>query len=188
MVPDWIVSDSKPQNDFQMKNTNTFGVHFILRRNKEKDGLCPVHARITVNKSRVEMSLKKFLSVKEWNNGKGCAKPTTTRLKEFNSFLEEVRSKLVTHYQELVLHNQDVYAEAVKNAYLDIDPKAEEAKKNAEPEKTLRWLIKEHNTIMQAVLKKGSLKNYYTTERYIHKFLDKTYKSGDTSLGMQFKL
>lgn len=32
-----------------MRSSSTFGVHFILRMNKEKDGIAPVYVRINVN-------------------------------------------------------------------------------------------------------------------------------------------
>jgi hypothetical protein len=41
-----------------MRNENTFGIHFILRMNKVKNGKAPLYARITVNSSRIEISLK----------------------------------------------------------------------------------------------------------------------------------
>lgn len=165
-----------------MKNTNSFGVHFVLRRNKAVDGKCPVYVRIIVNKSRVEMAMKKSLPEKDWNDGKGAAKSNTQQLKEFNSFLEEVRSKLVTHYQEFILHGENVSAEAVKSAYLGMDADALEILKECTQEKTLLWLVKEHNTVMQQVLKKGSMKNYFTTERYVKKFLKEKYPAGDIAL------
>ena len=41
---------------------------------------------------------------------------------------------------------------------------------------------KEHNTMMAKVLKHCSLKNYYTTERYVQKYLQSKYPSGDIYL------
>lgn len=165
-----------------MKNTNSFGVHFVLRRNKAVDGKCPVYVRIIVNKSRVEMTMKKYLAEKDWNTGNGKAKPNSKELKEFNTVLEEVRYNLTTHYQHLVVGGEPIYAETVKNAYLGIGQFSPEKPEETEPEKTLRWLAAEHNTVMAAVLKKGSLKNYFTTERYLHKYLESKYKSGDIDL------
>ena len=161
-----------------MKNSNTFGVNFILRMNKEQNGKCPVYARINVNSSRVELSIKTSLAINDWNAGKGTAKPKTPELKKFNSYLEEVRSKLVKSYQELNLGDAQVTAEAVKNAYLGIGPEVKEKI----VERTLLWLIKEHNEVMFRVLKKGSMKNYYTTERYIRKFLKEKCKVADINL------
>jgi hypothetical protein len=50
-----------------MRSSSTFGVHFILRMNKEKDGITPVFVRINVNGARVEMSLKKSVKIADWN-------------------------------------------------------------------------------------------------------------------------
>ena len=70
-----------------MRNANSFGIQFILRMNKVKDGKAPVYARITVNKSRCEISLKKIISSNDWNQARGLAKPKTNDLKLLNSYL-----------------------------------------------------------------------------------------------------
>ena len=82
-----------------MRSSNTFGVHFTLR-NKEKNGKRPIYARITVNKTRCELSLKQYLYTNDWNEVKGIAKAKNDSLKQFNSYLEEVRGKLVRYYRE----------------------------------------------------------------------------------------
>src|SRR5690606_30127833 len=45
-----------------------------------------------------------------------------------------------------------------------------------------RELIKYHNENMSIVLKKGTMKNYYTTEKYLHRFLAKKRKVNDVRL------
>src|ERR1700744_1850658 len=106
-----------------MKSTNTFGVHYILRQNRPVDGKFPVYVRITVNKSRCELALKSHLFKEDWNIAKGAAKPKNQELKALNSYLEEVRSKIVIHYQRLALENAEVTAETVKNAFLGVNEK-----------------------------------------------------------------
>ena len=98
-----------------MKNTNTFGVHITLRQHRELNGKAPIYARICVNKTRVEISIKRSLPVSDWNKGRGCARPRTDELRALNSYLEEVRSKLVVHYQQLKIREDIVTAEDVKN-------------------------------------------------------------------------
>lgn len=56
-----------------MRTTNTFGIQFITRANKIKDGLAPIYARVTVDARRVEISLKRHVNPKEWNGNKGMA-------------------------------------------------------------------------------------------------------------------
>jgi hypothetical protein len=144
-----------------MRSTNTFGVHFTLR-NKEQNGKHPVYARIVVNKTRCELSLKHHLLKNDWNEIKGIAKAKNEQLKQLNSYLEEVRGKLVHHYRELLMQGKEVNAESVKDAYLG---KIEEEKNY-----TLLWLVAHHNNMMNAVLKKGSMKNYHTTKKYLSYF------------------
>ena len=103
------------KNDFY-ETFKTFGVHFTLCT-REQDGKQPVYARITVNKTRCELSLKHCLHKKDWSLIKGIAKPKNDELKQLNSFLEEVRGKLVRHYRELLMQGKEVTAGAVKHAY-----------------------------------------------------------------------
>ncbi len=152
-----------------MRSTNTFGIHFILRMNKCKDGKAPIYVRITANQTRCELATKKTITPKDWNSAKGMTKPKSEELKVVNSYLEQVRSQLVDHYQKLQIATQTITAEAIKNSYLGTEKE----------HKTLCTLIKYHNEHMATVLAKGTLKNYYTTEKYIRLFLQKNYKVKD---------
>jgi site-specific recombinase XerD len=158
-----------------MKSKNTFGVHFTLRLSREVGGKFPIYVRVVVNKTRVELALKCFLLKEDWNGIKGLPKPKNDDLKQLTSYLEEVRAKIINHYRELEMDDQELTAEAVKNAYLGI--------KEPKKQYSLLWLMEEHNTIMEKILKPGSLKNYYTTARYLKVFLKKKYNLDDIHLG-----
>jgi len=157
-----------------MKRKNTFGVHFILRHERSRDGKSPVYARISVNGARAEITVKAFVAPGDWSDSRGAAKPRNESLKALNNYLEDVRGQIFTHYRDLKIEEAVLTPEAVKNAYLGVTA--------AENQQTLLWLIKEHNTMMAKVLKHGSLKNYYTTERYVQKYLQSKYPSGDIYL------
>ena len=138
-----------------MRTSNTFGVHFILRMNKEKHGNAPVYARIVVNGSRIEMALKKSLKVGDWNPSKGFAKPKNDSLKILNSYLEQVRGVLSGYYQELVIAKKLITPEVIKNKFLGVEEQAH----------TLCTLMDYHNLHMKEVLAAGTIKNYFTTVR-----------------------
>lgn len=157
-----------------MENQHTFGVHFVIRQNRGKSGQAAVYLRITVNKTRCEVSLKCDVNAEEWNHDRGAARPKTENLKQLNSYLEEVRGRVVRHYLNLERKEQLVTATMVKSTYLGI------AKDNRQY--TLLWLVKEHNSQMQKVLEKGSLKNYFTTEKYLQNFLEKKFPAKDIYL------
>jgi site-specific recombinase XerD len=167
-----------------MKNTNTFGVHFFLRRNRESKGQCPVIARISVNGTRVELYLKAFIAPDDWNPAKGLAKSKNTETKQLNSYLEQIRGKLSESYRELTLGNDLFTAETLKNHYLTGGSEQEEINQTEKIrlQQTILWLVKEHNEIMKTILSPGSLKNYFTTERYVKKFLQEKLKIHDLPL------
>ena len=155
-----------------MKKVNTFGIQFVIRKHRIKDGKAPIYARITVNTSRCEISVKQRIHIDNWNNGKGMAKGKNPDISKLNSYLEQIRSQLTNHYQNLISNKQVVTAEAIKNKFLGID----------KSEKTLKELMDFHNVQMDENLKWGTLKNYFTTSRYINVFLNKKFKRDDIYL------
>ncbi len=162
-----------------MRSSSTFGVHFILRMNKEKDGIAPVYVRINVNGARVEMSLKKSVKIADWNPSKGIAKAKNTDLKILNNYLEEVKGLFSSYYREMVLAKKLITPEALKNQFLGIQ----------EQENTLMSLIDYHNLQMREVLAYGTIKNYYTTAKYLKEFVSVQFKKQDiylTELDYQF--
>lgn len=162
-----------------MRTKNTFGIHFVLRGNRGKEGQSAIYVRIVVNKSRSELSLKKSVSNHEWNEAKGMAKPKNESLKSLNSYLEEIRSRLTNSYQEFILEKTFVNADAVKNRFLGIE----------EQKYSLNILVDYHNLHMIEVLAAGTMKNYYTTQKYLKEFIAKQLKKDDlylTELNYEF--
>ncbi len=106
-----------------MTTTNTFGIVFYLKRQKQKKGKAPIYARITVDGQRVEISIKKDIDVENWSKGKGMAKGKGEEIKALNTFLEQIRSRMVECYQQLQLKKQLITAVAIKNKFLGIEEK-----------------------------------------------------------------
>src|SRR5258705_86929 len=106
-----------------MRTTNTFGIQFITRMNKMKDGLAPIYARVTVDSQRVELSLKRYINPTEWNGKKGVARGSREGIKALNHYLEEVRSNLVGCYQEMQVQKQLITADGIKGKFLGTDQK-----------------------------------------------------------------
>jgi len=123
-----------------MKKVNTFGIQFVIRKHRIKEGKAPIYARVTVNSSRCEISVKRKILISSWNNGKGVATGKSPEITALNAYLEQVRSQLAGHYQDLVSERKKVTAEAVKNRFIGFD----------ESEKTLIELIDFHNIRMNS--------------------------------------
>jgi integrase/recombinase XerD len=155
-----------------MTTTNTFGIVFYLKRQKEKKGKAPIYARITVDGQRVEISIKKDIDVDNWSKGKGMAKGKGEEIKALNTFLEQIRSRMVECYQQLQLKKQLITAVAVKNKFLGIEEK----------EHSLMSLFDYHNEQMKNILEWGTMKNYYTTKTYFQLYLKEALHTSDIYL------
>jgi site-specific recombinase XerD len=139
---------------------------------KKKNGIAPIYARITVNGKRAEISLKRYQSVTSWDPKTKRAKPRTPNAPAINAYLDQVYANLLNCQKQLLSEFKLITSRAIKARYLGED----------ESKKTLLELVDYHNTTMKTVLKHGTLKNYYSTERYIKRFLKAKIKSSDIYL------
>ena len=57
-----------------MKTSNTFSILFWLKLANAKNGKAPLYVRITVNGKRVELSLKRKLTISDWDATKSKLK------------------------------------------------------------------------------------------------------------------
>jgi integrase len=152
---------------------NTFGVIFYLRKYKAtNDGKTPIYARITVNGSRIDLSVKRSIEPGNWNANKGMAKGSREEIVRLNNYLEQYRSRIVESYQTLLLQKKLITAELVKNKFIGED----------QADFTLCKLMDYHNTEQTQVLEPGTMKNYYTTQKYIKEFLKERFKTSDKYL------
>lgn len=155
-----------------MQTLKTFSIHFWLNSAKEKNNLAPLYARITVDGKRVEISLKRYLSVTYWDPKSKRANRRTPDAKALNHYLDRVYANLLECHKQLLDESKIITAQAIKERFLGED----------ERNKTLLDLVSYHNQKMKSVLKPGTIKNYYTTERYIQRFLIKKLKTNDIFL------
>ncbi|MEQ8553183.1 MAG: site-specific integrase [Cyclobacteriaceae bacterium] len=155
-----------------MRTTNTFGVQFITRTNKAKDGLLPIYARVTVDGRRVEISLKRWIKPGDWNGSKGMAKGSREEIKSLNHYLDEVQARIMECYQEMQVQKRLITADAIKSMFLGTDQK----------DFTLCKLVDYHNQAMRDTLAWGTMKNYFTTQKYIHRFLKERFGTTDMFL------
>lgn len=157
-----------------MKSRNTFGIQFVLRLPKQKkEETAAVYARITVNGRRAEISLKTKVSICHWDVVKGKVKGKREETLKLNSHMEQVRSLIFDCYHQLIQQNKLVSVETVKAMYLG---------KDVEETMTLLKLVEYHKQIAVGKLAPGTMKNYFTTENYIKKFVKYQYRKTDIPL------
>lgn len=157
-----------------MKSRNTFGIQFVIRLPKQKkDETAAVYARITVNGRRTEVSLKTKVLINNWDDVKGKAKGKREEIVKLNSHMEHVRSLIFDCYHQLIQQSKPVTVEAIKAMYLGED---------IEEKMTLIKLVEYHKQVAVSKLAPGTMKNYYTTESYLKKFVKNQYRKSDIIL------
>lgn len=155
-----------------MKTKSTFAVIFFTRKSRSKTSELSIYVRITVKGKRSEMSLKRNVRTDQWDSTKNRGRGSSEPIKILNAYLDEVYNRLLQCHKELIEEDRVVSSDAIKSRYLGEDDNS----------KTLRELIAYHNGNMVHVLKSGTMKNYYTTERYLQKFLLKKRRLKDIYL------
>lgn len=146
-----------------MKTKRTFTVIFFTRKSRSNPNQISIYVRITVNGKRSEMSLKRSIDQNQWDSTKNRGRSNSETARILNAYLDGVYNKLLQCHKELLEEDRVVTSDAIKSRYLGEDDNS----------KTLKELIAYHNGNMIHVLKAGTMKNYYTTERYLQKFLRK---------------
>ena len=140
-----------------MRNNSTLAVLIFTRDITFNPEKLTIYARITVNGRRAEISLKRYTSVNVWDVAKGRVIGTTQKARLLNSYLDEVYVQIMDAHKQSALRRKADYRTGRKSSFLGQD----------EQHKTLKELVKYHNTTMDSVLKYGTMKNYYSTERYL---------------------
>jgi len=155
-----------------MKNTSTFSVLFWLKQANAKNGKAPLYARITVNGKRAELSLKRKLPISDWDATKNRLKGLGDETKLVNNYLKQINSQLFETYQKFKREKKMVTSSIIKANFLGVD----------EHSHALTDIINYHNEHMKSTLRWGTQKNYYTTHKYIFKFLKEKHNTTDIYL------
>ncbi len=152
--------------------TSTFTVIFHLRNTGNSGEKLPVYARITINKQRIELSVKQMINPLHWNEKRGIAKPLNEEYRQFNNYLEQLKSTYYECYREMIIKKKEITTYTFKKAYFGEE----------EDEYTLRKLMNYHNIDMRESVSWGTMKNYFTTQKYLEKFLKERRKVNDINL------
>ncbi len=154
-----------------MTTTNsTFGVLFYLKKQKvTSNGTAPICARITVDGKRTEISVKRSIIVSEWDANKGKPRGNRKEIVELNMFLSQFKAKLINIYQQLLIAGVPINGPLIREKMI--------GKGKVAP--SLLTLIEHHNKHQVSKLAEGTMKNYYTTQKYLKEFLLKKYYRSD---------
>lgn len=144
-----------------MLENSRLSVVFVTRKLNLEKGNVRLYARVTIDGKRAEFSLNRELSVSLWDEKRKRGKGHSKYVISLNKYLDQVFTGLHEAHRQLLEEDADISSKAVKARFLKEDERG----------KTLLDLISYHNSTMANVLRPGTMKNYYSSERCIKKFL-----------------
>ncbi|GGW42536.1 transposase [Arenibacter certesii] len=146
---------------------------FFTRKHKKKRDTLKLYARLTVGKTRCEFSLNLDLIASLWDNNRKRGKGFSKYVLSLNKYLDQIFAGLYEAHRQLLDEGKVISSALVKARYYG---------EEEDEGKTLLDLITYHNSTMHTSLKPGTMKNYYSTERCIKKFLEDEYQMEDIPL------
>ena len=144
-----------------MLENSRLSVVFVVRKLTSKIDTIKIYARVTVDGKRAEFNLNRELPVSLWDEKRKRGKGFSKYVISLNKYMDQVFTGLHEAHRQLLQEEVDITSAGIKARYLGEDDRG----------KTLLDLISYHNTSMISVLRKGTMKNYYSTERCIKEFL-----------------
>jgi len=156
-----------------MRTDSTLGINFFVRKKRNDPNIYDIYVRITVKKERAEISIKRDIPVYNWDKTRGKAFPISRTLEDLNAYLDTVYGEILNVHRELHMERTLITAKLIKARY------GGEYVVNH----TLLELFGYHNTNMVNTLKPGTMKNYYSTEKYLKSYVITKLKISDVPLG-----
>ena len=107
-----------------MKNEkSTFSVLFYLKKDKmKKNGLVPIHARITIDGKQTQFNTKLEVLEANWKSGRAVGK--SMEIQRLNSMLDDIKANIRSHFHNQLMRDSYVTPESVKNALLGKEEEA----------------------------------------------------------------
>ncbi|WP_350290912.1 site-specific integrase [uncultured Croceitalea sp.] len=155
-----------------MRTDSTLGVIFFTRKKRSNPEKLDIYVRITVNKERAEFSIKRDIAVCNWDIFRCRAKETNENMILFNSYLDDVYAEVLNAHKQLHSERKLITAKGIKLRYFGED----------EERMGLMEAVAYHNKNINNELKPGTLKNYFSTEKYLKEFLQEKLKTNDIYL------
>jgi len=159
-------------------NRKTFTIMFFIKRTKLlKNQEAPIYLRITVDGERAETTINRSINPEYWNDQKEAANSQAEHASDLNQYLNQIRYQIYQHQKDLIDKNVSITAQALKNAYLNI---------NDGEKRMILQVYQEHNENLKLLLNKGiapgTYERHVTSRKHLERFIQDTFNKKDYSL------
>ncbi|WP_301875007.1 phage integrase SAM-like domain and Arm DNA-binding domain-containing protein, partial [Bacteroides caecimuris] len=159
------------------KRRTTFTVLFYIKKQKLlKNGEAPVCMRITVNKQKAEIMIKRSIPAELWNQAKECSKGKDRASAELNYYIGTLRARILQIHRELETDGKEVSAAIVRDRFYGRD----------KVQRSLLEVYAEHNEKCRGLIGKeystATVEKFETSIRHLRLFLRSQYHREDVFL------
>lgn len=104
------------------KSRSTLNVLFYIKKQKLlKTGEAPICMRVTINKRKQEIMVKRSIPVELWDQKKEYSKGKDRAAKELNHYLDTTKAKILAIHHDLLEEGVEVTAESVRDRFYGRD-------------------------------------------------------------------
>lgn len=164
-----------------MKKQETFSIRFFARKSRgAKENQSPISVRVTVNNSRVEISLAKNVPDEIWLEKLQKCKGQTKEFKQINDFLELTTFKINEIRHRLIIEGKVLTADLLKTRYKGM-PDADEIH-----QPTILELYEIHNKKLKELIDidiaQATYKRHNTSKSHVATFIKYQFGKDDLEL------
>lgn len=99
-----------------MKNEKVLSAYCLPEKDKmKKNGLVPIHARITINGKQTQFNTKLEVLETNWKSGRAIGK--SMEIQRLNSMLDDIKANIRSHFHNQLMRDSYVTPESVKMHY-----------------------------------------------------------------------
>jgi len=158
--------------------SRSFSLLFYLKKPKNYvQGGQPVYLRITVDATRMELSMQRECEPTRWNAHAGRANGTKEDIKSLNVYLDSVQAKVYEAHRSLLDKKELITVENMKRKLGGV----------TERPRMLLEIFRYHNDQMKQLIQndeyaKGTWVHFTTTCKHLENFLQQTFHQKDRSI------
>ena len=154
-------------------NNSIYILFYIKKSKADILGKANIYLRITIAGKRAEISINRKVTINKWSSETGKVKGYSMEARELNHYMESIRSRVYKIYQDLILKDEFITAQRVRNSYLG---------KENKPILLLK-VFQDHNDKVERLIGKdfaaGTAERYRTAKKHVGDYIKLVYNVED---------
>ncbi|MCD0456270.1 site-specific integrase [Chryseobacterium sp. LC2016-27] len=155
----------------------TFNLLFFIKKNKIRtNGTAPIYLRITIDGKMADITAKRYINPKKWDNKAHRALGNSIEAKTLNVYLKTLEQQVYDCHYLMMKEEEFVTSEGLKSKLLGTDIST----------RMLIPIFQDHNDKVEALVGQdfapGTLERYKTSLKHTQEFLIWKYKTSDIDI------